>query len=318
MMKKINCYIITAVIILTQVLCFSSCKADLREKDLEEIIPKEIIEYRYDSAEYQSTNKMLHIINRIRENNTESIDCEIYLQDNNLYRIAYIRFICDYVGKNGYSNSIGDGWILRSWEPWSPEIVTAWSPTQDIADRTLNDCGYQSLDCHSMGVEGNESKYTYSVEKALENISVHGDVSVKLSLKCDNDMKYPMAYHINAEIDTSELLTQWDLEGTWYGDVGNYKITMEIVSVTDKRIWWKGTAKYNTIDGSEDSYVSELHDSFYSIDGNSLDDMVLTLEGVIVYPCIMVKFYPNKAEIGEGYLWGTDGPDTYYSFKRID
>lgn len=291
------------------VTCFlTSCGINAPlEKDLANMIPKEVLTYTLDGVSYTSSVSNFEVARQQTNEKDCVADCVITMEDENLIRTAYITMYLNYWDKGG--------WQVDDWEANSTEdyVVVSEYSTERFLDAIMAK-GFQREGIQEIEVERNDLKHvvaTYSVNQEYMNINAFGDIIAESYLNYSDS--YPQEYAWSTFIDTSEMMYQWDIRGDWYIDL-KYEVSSQnvesYITITDmvENITSDTNEPFYHISGEATTYYKgETHDEIFDrwdwawIKGTEFSDMHLLFEldygagGFYGSAPLYIRFFPEHA-----------------------
>lgn len=184
------------------------------EKELEAMIPQEILTYYLDGNEYQSSISQLEITRRQTNEKDDYAECLVDLVDSNLNRRVYISFTTKYYDKGG--------WMLEDWNIYKSEEYLAIENSCDtnmLAEKSVDICRECDLEASMVSETESENCVTMVFEVIGQGVywSASGEVVSKTILTTDDDYEYPKHYIWDTEFDFSSVDDEWNLIGAWHG-----------------------------------------------------------------------------------------------------
>lgn len=212
-MKKVysfNKYLMLAVV-LSAGLMMTGCSRKVSEKELENLLPEEIVSY-YDRSDCH-TQKVdsIKITKRKTEQDHDYIECEINLSDERIERTLY-----ESLTLTKYDTG---GWQIDSWYPYAEQKVSAIAPpAEELISKRLN-AGFLNLSNYTDNTDSmTEGKYQRLIQLDEDHKYAHfgGTVIFDAALSCyEPEPGRPGEYHWESSVNLDQLRIKWKAEGTW-------------------------------------------------------------------------------------------------------
>lgn len=304
--------------ILIFIVCFlSSCgNRTPSDKDLEQMIPNEVLNYMLDGMSYTSSVTDFEV-ERQQTNEKDCVaDCLITLEDDNLIRTAHITMYLKYWDKGG--------WQLDQWEANATEdfAVVAGFDTNRFENAIMEN-GFEKesiMESAEVTNENNDLKCSvmiYNIEQKYSYLNVSGEIIAESQLIHSNS--YPQEYIWSISLDATQLEYKWDVTGEWiinipetyfYGEIGSIEGTVIITGMSKMEITSDTNEPFYRLSGSSivykagQTYEHSLNQrSWALIKGESLNNMYLSFDRIFSFDVgftdehLRMCFFPDYAYV---------------------
>lgn len=231
--------------------CLTGCanKAP-SEKQLETIIPQEIIECTFQGETFEGKIEKLHIARQRTEESDDYSDCEVVLKYPFGTRTVFVSLHSIYWDKGS--------WMLNNWETYEQEEIEITETIDDemilgqIESRGYTSDGVQG-DITFIGAEEEKTEGVrwYDITYTSANLDAWGTVYADYRL-ASSDF-YPKEYWWSVNVDSSEVDHEWHIYGEWQGAIYTYS-------------QYRGELFF-TVDDLMQSYYTDTGEDFYWVEG---------------------------------------------------
>lgn len=290
------------------------------EKELEAMIPQEILTYYLDGDEYSSSVSQFEITRRQTNEKDDYAECDIVLTDNYFVRYIKIAFYTKYY-------DVG-GWQLESWnvlERSTTEVKVEYN-LGTLKDY-IESQGYM-LDSDITVDSSPGSMYYVGNIFAEEHkyLTCSGQIAANVMLDInDSSRTVPMSYTWNIQI-FPQIEYEWNVLGTWYGEPYHVidgtaypaYVTLTIKELNNQYCSGIIEAKFDSTEGGFGSYgIINNTNKDVKIQGNTIADISLSTIMYAGYDNYSMIFYPDEAYIAHGSGTYTTWSGTYSTWVPL-
>lgn len=262
------------VLFMAGTILLSGCSAsEPSRRDLEEMIPSEVLSYQYGGNQYTSAVASLEIVRSRTYEDVYTADCIIRLTDDVCDRTAYITISSIRWNKGG--------WQLEEWSPYQQEDMNlkVSFDKRFLADR-FSELGYNFNNFTETTFREQDDGtilVTYNVQDEHMNLTAYGEISAVCIMESNGG--YPMEYFWDIEADESDISCVWNIFGLWsakdlppfYEDYGT--VYLLVSDISEERFWTDLRIPYYSFAGKVNRYnrIGELRvEKEYSFNGRDI------------------------------------------------
>lgn len=254
-MKKTSFIIVLFLAIVS--IFLSGCSANEPSiRNLEEMIPDEVLTYQYGGDTYISTVVSLEVVRARTYEDVYTADCVVKLTDDICDRTAYITISSIRWDKGG--------WQLEEWTPYQHEDMDLKISFDKrfLADR-FSELGYNFnnfTETEFFEQDNRTVLAAYDVQDEHMNLTAYGTISVVCVLASDEG--YPVNYYWNIEADETNISCVWNILGLWsakdlppfYEMYGSVELLVSDIS--EEKFWKDSRTPYYSLAGKVHRYNS--------------------------------------------------------------
>lgn len=204
-----------AIVLLVVAVTLGGCSSNggtLSEREVRELLPDTILSYELDGVAHTQNASSIDIVRADVSDETQMMDCEITLEDDDLTRTVYAEL--------NFKKYETGGWQLEWWSPYQDEaIVQPPSISSADADAYMAQFGYTGI---KNGEERSSSPITYEryyeVSEQHTYCDFEGTAVYLATLQhwpASSDSCASLAW--SEEADFSGVQTTWKVAGHWAG-----------------------------------------------------------------------------------------------------
>lgn len=301
------------IALLVTIITLSGCSStggSLSEREVRELLPDTILNYEVDGASHTQDASSIEIVRADVTDETQMLDCEITLEDDDLTRTVYAEL--------NFKKYETGGWQLEWWSPYQDEaIVSPPSISSADADTYMAQFGYSGI---TAGEERSSDPMAY--ERSYEVNEQHsycdftGTAVYQATLQhwpASSDSCAQLAWSENA--DFSGVQTTWKIAGHWGGVESSqqndpyyrqerlpYKFEFDLQAPDDNGvIEGSGAYSYPAVYPGQSEYTGkygeyEFVNARSSSNGSSPADATMQMLVNTVYETIVFNFTPNSVQ----------------------
>lgn len=213
--KKVVIGIVVALLVLAVagVAVFFILKGSMpKEEFYADNLPEELLEYEFEGDEYTSELSEVKVIKQEKNDGVVEAECEIVVDDDMMTRTLYYTFTCE--------KEDGE-WEITEYSENEEAFITA---KEELAEIIVSDYELENISNFEIISQNEDSTFvfSYDVDDSYSILDLEGTITFDVDVNAyDTD---DIDYYYIPQIDETELVAKWDIEGSYYDDTSSQNV----------------------------------------------------------------------------------------------